>query len=137
MCTACVATGSCRSHGSFLPFLDGTPNACTNSQGASSGSAAGCAAWLCLAVLLIAHKFVMLVHTYGRSARRAVADGDVAGLSHHLCGHRNRDAAVDDRRRVEVAADERRCLSDARATLGEGHRDLVRGRRCFGNGPLV
>src|ERR1044072_5933005 len=79
----------------------------------------------------------ILVNNHERSTRGAFANGDVAGLPHHLRGHRYRDAGIDGDRRVEVAAHERRSLSDAGAALGQRHGNTLRGRRSFGNGAFV
>src|SRR5689334_14655685 len=77
------------------------------------------------------------VNNHGRSTRGAFADGDVARFPYHLRGDRYRDARADGDRRMEMAAHERRRLSDVGPTLGQGYGDTLRRRRRFGNSAFV
>ena len=64
-----------------------------------------------------------------RPLRRALADGSVARLPHHLRGHRHRAAGAHGHRRDALAAHGRCHVSRAREALGERRGDPLRGGR--------
>src|SRR6202140_3393247 len=79
----------------------------------------------------------VLCQRHGRPALCALPDGDLGRLPHRLRRGRRRHAAPDGARRVAVASDGRSRVPRARAAVGQGDGDPLRGGSGLGHRHLV